>query len=281
MFYQNQCSMKTKIFTASLFLFLGAGLTAQPGTWMDFEDEFKTSEMILHMHTDDWQTDQAYTRDLYYPNPDMTGVNKTEYCAKFSGYSTDDNWWYGLDMVFTDSIYVTEDMEYLHVAMMTSTDQYDVNKGVLFHNVEDAESAQTWFPITTEWADYVITLPGEFATIKEMRFMLNHKGGDQTTFLDEIHIDNDSVPRTEITLATSSEEHIRQLTEPSFYVFNTAPNQIKILSKSGLSDIEVFSLTGSLIMRKQVSGNEADLSFHNKGLVIIRSNNESQKVMVY
>ena len=262
-------------------MLISVGLFAQPGTVLNFEDEYVTDSLIYHLHTEDWQTDPAYTRDLFANNPDTTGMNKTLKCASFSGFSSAENWWYGLDIVLNDSIVLNEETLYLHATLMTSTDQYDTNRGLLMGNSVDAESDQTWYYITTEWADYVYPMQEGWTDVDEFRFMFNHQA-NLITYLDELYIDNDSVPRTLITQdqTTSIRSNIKIIPLP-FKVYSTGDNQIKVESLSENLEIEIFNVTGQLVFRKKILGNEVTIRVREKGLYIVRGNRISQKVMVY
>ena len=270
--------MKARTFTFLGFLLIGVGLFAQPGTILNFEDEYVTDSLIATMHTDDWQTDPAYTRDLFCDNPDTTGINKTYKCASFSGYSSDDDWWYGLDFVSADSFPVN-DTQYLHFAMMTTDLTYDVNRGVLIIDTAWTELANIWFPVTDQWADYVFKIPDGAKNIKELRFMLNHKG-NITTYLDEIAVTNDSVPRTILEMdTTTTSVYDLKITKP-FKIY-TREKQIRVVSTTTNFDIEVYNICGSLIFRKNVSGNEITIPVKKSGLYIVRSKGISQKVIVF
>jgi hypothetical protein len=269
--------MKKRTFTIWIFILMSIGLFAQ-GTIMDFEDEDSTWAMIETLHLDDWQTNPAYSRNFFDLNPDATGMNKTGRCASFSGYNSDDEWWYGFDIVLNDSIVLTEDVMYVHAAMMTTNTVADVNRGLLLFNYEWVGIGETWLPITDEWADYVFPITVSAENIKELRFCLNHKA-DMTTYLDEIAVNTDSEPRTLLSMPTSINDG--KAFSKSFKVYTNGENQIKVVSSTFNFEVEVYNLMGILVFEQIISGNEVTIPLYEKGIYIVRSNNFSEKVLVY
>jgi hypothetical protein len=268
--------MKKRTFTLWIFLVMSVCLFAQ-GTIMNFENEDATWSMIENLHLEDWQTNPAYTRNLFELNPDTNGINKTERCASFSGYSSDNEWWYGFDIVLKDSIPLTGDVMYVHAALMTTNTVADVNRGLLIFNSIWGGLGETWLPITDQWADYVFPITPGAENVKELRFCLNHKA-NITTYLDEIAINEDPEPRTSLLMSTAINES--KISSKPFKVY-TFENQIKVISSTLNFDVEVYDLMGRLIISQQNSGNEATIFLQEKGIYIVKINKFAEKVMIY
>lgn len=166
---------------------------------LNFEDEDETNEIIAHLHTHDWQTNPAYTRDLFTLNPNKTGVNQTAKCASFSGYYSNNEWWYGLDIVLKKPVILTPEMKFVHAAIMTNRTDLDLNRGLILLNSSGGSIVENWQYVSSEWEDYVFPIPETATEIQEFRFMFNHKKTGQITYLDEITISNDPKPRSLIT----------------------------------------------------------------------------------
>lgn len=60
----------TTISVLAILLAMSALVSAQNSiTVLNFEDEDETAEIIDHLHTEDWQTNPAYTRNTFALNP--------------------------------------------------------------------------------------------------------------------------------------------------------------------------------------------------------------------
>lgn len=126
---------------------------------LNFEDEDETNEIIAHLHTHDWQTNPAYTRDLFTLNPNKTGVNQTAKCASFSGYYSNNEWWYGLDIVLKKPVILTPEMKFVHAAIMTNRTDLDLNRGLILLNSSGGSIVENWQYVSSEWEDYVFPIP--------------------------------------------------------------------------------------------------------------------------
>jgi hypothetical protein len=242
---------------------------------LNFEDEIATNEIIAHLHTHDWQTNPAYTRDLFALNPNKTGVNQTARCASFSGYYSGNEWWYGLDIVLKNPIQLSTNMKYIHAVLMTNRTDVDTNRGLLILNSQGLEVSQTWFPVSDKWVDYVFPIPEGTTDISEFRFMFNHQASGLVTYLDEIVISNDPNPRQLITGSSDILDLKRYFT-----VFSKDRN-ISIKSNNDNFSVRMYNLRGSLIFNQLVSGNFVNVPVQESGLYLVKCNSEVVKIHVY
>lgn len=162
---------------------------------INFENESETWNVVDHLHLD-WQTNTAYTRNLFATNPEQNGMNKTARCASFSGYYSDNEWWYGLDMVLKNVVTLPTGNKYLHALIKSNTTGVDLNKGCLMLNASWSGIGETWNYANTDWVDYVFPINSDATSLKELRFMLNHKVAGQVTYLDELTVSNSPLART-------------------------------------------------------------------------------------
>jgi hypothetical protein len=268
--------MKTKTITLLAMLFaLNFGLFAQVNV-LDFEDEDATSATIGDLHTGDWQTNTAYTRNTYALNPDKTGVDQTNRCATFSGYNSDGEWWYGMDIVLATPITLTSDMTYLHAEMMTNNTSVDTNRGLLLRSSAGGgtDLKETWQYITDTWADYVFPIPSGAADLMELRFMFNHKTAGEITYLDEILINNDPNPRTLSTGFGSIKSNNSQIKVYS------GEKSINVISSLTNTNVEVYNLLGKRVFSQNISGNQITIPVNETGIYLVRCNQCSKKVCV-
>ena len=257
---------------AMLFAISSASVTAQTVTVLNFEDEDETYDIIDHLHTDDWQTNPAYTRNTFAINPNKTGVNSSDRCASFAGYNSGGEWWYGLDIVLTDSIPLTPQLKYVHAMMMTSNTGTDVNKGLLLLNSGGGSIVEKWTSITGEWADYVFPIPDGAVEIREFRFMFNHQM-DVITYLDELIINNDPTPR----VGLSATKNV--LANKDFMTY-AEDMTIQIMSSAKNLNVEVYSVLGKLIYAGQTSGDKIEIPVNEKGLYLVKGNQFTEKILV-
>lgn len=258
---------------AMLFAISSASVTAQTVTVLNFEDEDETFDIIDHLHTDDWQTNPAYTRNTFALNPSKTGVNTSNRCASFSGYNSGGEWWYGLDIVLKNSIPLNSQTKYVHAMMMTNNTDTDVNRGLLLLNPEGGQIAEKWTAITGEWADYVFPIPDGAVEIKEFRFMFNHQM-NIITYLDEIIINNDPTPRTALTSVT------RNVYENKDFIAYADDMTIQVVSSAKNLNVEVYSVLGKLIYNSQASGEKIQIPVIEKGLYLVKGNQFTEKILV-
>lgn len=268
--------MKTKIFTLiALFFIFSAGIFAQVNI-LNFEDEDETAMTIADLHTSDWQTNTNYTRNTYTLNPQKTGVDQTDRCASFSGYNSDNEWWYGFDIVLANAIPLTSNLTYLHAAMMTNNTNVDTNRGLLLRSSDGGgtDLKETWVPITDHWADYVFPIPSGATDIYELRFMFNHKISGEITYLDEIVINNDPNPRTLISTGINVPK-----SNPNIKVYSVAKN-IMINSYVQSNNVEVFDMQGKRIFNQSLQNDYISVPVAYSGIYLVRINNSSYKVVV-
>lgn len=259
---------------AMLFAIFTASITAQTVTVLNFEDEDETSEIIDHLHTDDWQTDLAYTRNTFALNPNKTGINTSDRCASFAGYSSDSFWWYGFDIVLTDSIPLTAELKYVHAMMMTNDTSVDTNRGLLLLTSNGGEIAQKWGNyVTGEWADYVFPIPAGTTNIGELRFMFNHKTDGQITYLDEIVVNNDPNPRTIL----AGNDNVQKTN--GFYVYS-ADRKIIIMLETNSLLLEIYNLMGHQIFSGIIHESETSIPVINSGVYLVKGDKTIQKLMV-
>lgn len=240
---------------------------------LNFEDEDETNDMISHLHTSDWQTNPAYVRNLFTINPDQSGINTTERCASFAGYNSGNEWWYGLDIVLRTPVQLTDNMKFVHAAIMTNNTSVDVNRGLILLNSGGAEMVQTWHPVSGEWADYVFPIPSGATNIGELRFMFNHKAGGQITYLDEVVINNDPNPRTIL----AGNDNVGEAKE--FYVY-AADRNIKIVSNTNSLPVKIYNLMGQQIFSGIMHEHETEVPVINPEIYLVKGHKTVQKVMV-
>lgn len=257
---------------AMLFAISSASVTAQTVTVLNFEDEDETSAIIDHMHTDDWQTNPAYTRNTFALNPNKTGINTSERCASFSGYNSGNEWWYGLDFVLTDSIPLKSDLKYVHAMLMTNNTETDVNRGLYLLNSGGGELAQVWKAITGEWVDYVFPIPDGAVEIRELRFTLNHQAA-VTTYVDEIIINNDPNPRTGLSAT-------KNVFANKDFMTYAEDMTIQVVASAKNLNVEVYSVLGKLIYNGQASGDKIQIPVKEKGLYLVKGNQFTEKILV-
>lgn len=257
---------------AILFAISSTSVTAQTVTVLDFEDEDETFDIIDHLHTDDWQTNTAYTRNTFAINPNKTGVNSSNRCASFSGYNSGNEWWYGLDIVLKNSIPLTPQLKYVHAMMMTNNTDTDINRGLLLLNSDGGSIVEKWVAISGEWVDYVFPIPDGAVEIRELRFMFNHQM-DVITYLDEIIINNDPTPRIGLTSTTNV------LVNKDFITY-AEDRTIQIVSSAKNLNIEVYSVLGKLIYTGQASGDKIQIPVNEKGLYLVKGNQFTEKILV-
>lgn len=257
---------------AILFAISSTSVTAQTVTVLNFEDEDETFDIIDHLHTDDWQTNTAYTRNTFAINPNKTGVNSSNRCASFSGYHSGNEWWYGLDIVLKNSIPLTPQLKYVHAMMMTNNTDTDINRGLLLLNSDGGSIVEKWVAISGEWADYVFPIPDGAVEIRELRFMFNHQM-NVITYLDEIIINNDPTPRIGLTSTTNV------LVNKDFITY-AEDRTIQIVSSAKNLNIEVYSVLGKLIYTGQASGDKIQIPVNEKGLYLVKGNQFTEKILV-
>jgi hypothetical protein len=255
--------------------------------FINFENETETWSIIDHLHLD-WQTNQAYTRNLYAANPDQGGLNKSAKCASFSGYYSDNEWWYGLDIVLKQSKPVSYG-QYIHVMMKTNNTSVDVNRGLMLLNSNGTTLNETWKLISDEWVDYVFPVPYGATEIRELRFMLNHKASGQVTYLDEIIINTDPNPRTTSVYygmkrkhdSFSESDYLKKDSELQSFIVYGFEKSINILSPVVGFELEVYNIAGKLVYNKLVMENHIMIPVDESGVYLIKSNNIIKKVLVY
>jgi hypothetical protein len=265
----------TTIPVLAILLAMSALISAQNSvTVLNFEDEDETFEIIDHLHTEDWQTNPAYTRNTFALNPKKTGINTTERCATFSGYNSGNEWWYGFDIVLKTPISLTPELKYVHAMLMTNNSQVDTNRGLLLLNAEGGEVGQQFWGnfVTEEWVDFVFPIPDGAMVIGEFRFMFNHQA-DIITYLDEIVIDNNPEPRT----GTSSIKNFKANNDFTAYPKDMS---IMVITENENVNIEVYSLLGKLVYSQKASGNQVEIPVAEKGLYLVKGNQSTEKVLI-
>jgi aryl-phospho-beta-D-glucosidase BglC (GH1 family) len=256
---------------------------------IDFENENETWGIIDNLHTTDWQTDPAYTRDVYASNPGKTKLNQTERCASFSGYSSLDDTWYGLDIVLKNPVSLTTGTKYVHAMMKTNNTNVDLNRGLIIVNSAWTESVELWQPITSEWSDYVFQVPIGFTDIKELRFMLNHRVSGEITYLDEIVVNNNPYPIIDIIGFKNNINNIIGLSNDNLtikeidkgIIVYSGRKVINVISPSDNFDVKVYNILGILIFSKSISGNQITIPINENGIYIVSSKQFVKKVWVY
>lgn len=268
--------MKTKIFTLIALLLIFSKSASAQVSILNFEDEDETALTIADLHTNDWQTNKNYIRNTYAINPQKTGINLTDRCASFTGYNSDGEWWYGMDIVLANAITLTPEMKYVHAAMMTNNTTVDTNRGLLLRSSAGggADLKETWVAITDQWKDYVFPIPDGSSDIWELRFMFNHKIAGEITYLDEIVINNDPNPRTLISTGINAPES-KQINS----VISIAKT-IYIKSNVDYNNIEIFDMQGKCVFNKTLNSNQISIPITNQGIYLVYLNGKSYKIAV-
>lgn len=240
---------------------------------LNFEDEDETNEIIAHLHTHDWQTNPAYTRDLFTLNSNKTGVNQTARCASFSGYYSNNEWWYGLDIVLKKPVILTPEMKFVHAAIMTNRTDSDLNRGLILLNSSGGSIVENWQSVSSEWRDYVFPIPETATEIKEFRFMFNHQKAGQITYLDEIIISNDPKPRS---LITGTLNIVKEKTLTAYVI----GKNINIFTPLTKSTINIYDVMGKKIFSEFTDGKKKSILVKTPGVYLIVCDSEMIKVIV-
>lgn len=246
---------------------------------LDFENEHQTNEIISQLHLD-WQTNDAYYRNLYDINPEINSLDSTTRCATFLGYNSDNEWWYGLDIVLKTPQKVS-DGQYLHVLMKTNNTNVDSNRGLQLLDSLSNKILESWQAITEKWQDYVFGIPLGTNEFKEMRFMLNHKAIGEVTYIDQIILNNSSVPRTlEKSTQVNSLYYSTITNNVANFNICVLPKDIAISTLQNSFSVNIYNLFGECIYTNYVKGNNIQIPIKLKGVYLVKVNGECKKILI-
>ncbi len=259
--------MKAKIFTLAATMFcLSSMAQITRSNLLDFENSTVTDATATLV-----VQDAEYTTDLSYTNSGST-VNSTSKCAYFKGTTKKPLWWHGLNFTFPETV-TTGANQYLHIMLKKSVEE-TVNVQVSLVNTDPMPGGQSAAlmstPLTTEWVDYVMTIPATHTTITQLYVKFNAQSADTECFADEILIDNSSAPRTTVATALNHSEKYK-------YRVYSENNKIWYSSEL-LNEIAIYNGVG----QKVFSDNTNNFMFDakTKGMYIVKINGFSQKVLV-
>lgn len=220
---------------------------------LDFEDETATKARINVI-----SQNTAYTTDIACINMDDTGVNTSSYCALFSGNTVQPQWWEGFQFDFKSTVDATE-YAYLHFMMKKNVVEAGYNTVITLVNTDGTQTDDNLFlhELTTEWKDYVMTIPETHKRIKTIYVKFNAASPATECYIDEIYMDNDPNPRTASQNPTYLEKHV---TGNCYYGADT-----ETLFLNHAATVNIYDMFGRLVLT--VNGKtEIDLSMLETGI---------------
>lgn len=233
---------------------------------LDYEDEAVTSERI----TMNVQS-ASYLTDLYTENPDKEGANTSDICASFCSPDTTPTWWHGFYFTFNQTV-DTNGYQYLHMMMKKSAEE-TTNAVINLLNTDGSQSTASaddattiYQPITTEWVDYVMTIPTGWETISGMYVKFNAAMGT-TCYFDQLYMDNDPTPRTSLAGVDGIEA---STVAKSIVCVNG-----KTITTTASQSMQVYNLLGGLVYE-----GEGSYEAKTAGIYVVRVNGTAQKVAV-
>ncbi len=258
--------MKAKIFTLAATMFcLSSMAQITRSNLLDFESATVTNATATLV-----VQDAGYTTDLSYTNP-TSSLNGTQKCAYFKGTTKKPLWWHGLQFTFPETVSAGTN-QYLHILMKKSVVETSNVQVSLFNSADPSVQSAPLMsaPLTTEWVDYVMTIPATHTTITQLYVKFNAQSADTECFADEILIDNSSAPRTAISTALNHAEKNK-------YRLYSESNKI-MYSSELLNDIAIYNAVGQKVFSDRTSNFQFDAK--TKGMYVIKINGFSQKVLV-
>jgi len=230
---------------------------------LDFENSSETNQTVTMT-----VQNAVYTTNLSYTNPSST-LNTSLSCAFFKGNTVKPLWWHGFQFTFKSPVDAGSN-QYLHIMMKKSLSETQ-NVQVSLYNVGGTQTAALMnSPITTEWVDYVLTIPSTHSVFTQMYIKFNAATMGTECFADEIYIDSSSAPRTTLTTAMNYAEKwgYRLYSEYGKIFFKTDTEK----------EINIFNIAGQKVFSQQTNNLEWNAPV--KGVYIIRVNESVHKLAV-
>lgn len=230
---------------------------------LDFEDSSTTNQTVTLT-----LQNAAYTTNLEYSNP-SSSLNTSLSCAYFKGNTVLPAWWHGLQFTFKSPVDAGSN-QYLHIMMKKDLTEAK-NVQVSLFNVGGTQSAALMnTPLTTEWVDYVLTIPSTHSVFTQMYIKFNAATMNTQCFADEIYIDNNSAPRTSLATALNKAEKLgyRLYSEYGHIIFKTDTEK----------EINIFNIAGQKVLSQKT--NDLNWNAPVKSVYIIRVNESVHKLVV-
>jgi hypothetical protein len=209
-------------------------------------------------------------------NPDQSSLNKTQNSLYLKTNTTAGDWWGGLDLNFYNPVRVNDETRYLHVLIKTTLPKFELN---IFSGGEKWIGAVS--PQSSDWTEYVIDLhnfngnsaTGLLMTGFRVVVFTNESGNvNKELYIDEIAVDNDPTPRTEVGGSTTAINISKETTSNIYPV----SGGFYIQGQSG--KVVVYGLDGTLIKQLVSSGNQkVDLA---AGAYVVSLNGQKRKIIV-
>lgn len=230
---------------------------------LDFENSSVTNQTVTLT-----LQNAAYTTNLGYSNP-SSSLNTSLSCAYFKGNTVLPAWWHGLQFTFKSPVDAGSN-QYLHIMLKKDLTEAK-NVQVSLFNVGGAQSAALMnTPLTTEWVDYVLTIPSTHKVFTQMYIKFNAATMNTQCFADEIFIDNNSAPRTSLATALNKAEKL------GFKLYSGYGN---IIFKSDTEkEINIFNIAGQKVFSQRT--NDLKWNVPVKSVYIIHIDGSAHKLMV-
>ena len=208
-----------------------------------------------------------------YPvaNPYKTAMNLTANVGKRTA-SASTNWWTGFGFIFINPVQIDVNHKYLHIMMIAPANgqqvSFDVKQGasnVITDGLATITTANTW-------QDVVLDVSA-MAYISGMSIKCGNWGGTAVGdyYFDEIYIDGNSTPRTNVTTGLSNTK-----TSLKAYSLN---KDIYVENTGGETILNIFNINGQKIITKQILHSET-IPVNDSGLYLVKSGDQMVKVLV-
>lgn len=232
----------------------------------DFEHEVST--------VFDTYNNGVITETSVVANPEQTGLNKSAKCLH-AKTGVAGEWWDGLTLTFSQTILVNDDTRYLHFLLKTDLPKTEIN----------FSPADLWggsFNPSSDWTEYVIdlhnfnnnNLNGKIVEGFRIVTFPNEEGNhNKDIYIDEIVINDDPTPRTEVGGNGTTNLTDSQAQDSDIY---TTANGIFIKEATG--NINIYNVNGALVYHTVANGDIA-ISLE-QGLYFVAVNGENYKVFV-
>jgi hypothetical protein len=230
---------------------------------LDFENSTTTNSTItLNVQN------AVYTTDLANANV-SSSVNNSLTCAKFVRNSGTLTWWHGLHFTFKSPVDAGAN-QYLHIMMKKSVAETANINANLVNLSGTASATLIGIPLTTEWVDYVLTIPSTHTIFTQLYIKYNAQAVTTECFADEILLSTSATPRTSITTAMNHADANK------YTLF--AENSKITYKSSELNDVKIYSVSGQLVYSQRTTNLQFEAA--QKGLYIVKINEFSQKLLV-
>ncbi len=235
---------------------------------LDFEDNSETNSKVTFT-----KQNNLYINDIFYDNDDKTGINTSDKCCYFNRNSGSLVWWHGFLFDLINPIDMGTN-QYLHIMMKKSASETQ-NVQVSLLNLSGVQSAALMNnPLTTEWVDYVFTVPVTHQYIKSIYLKYNAAGADTGCFADEFRIDNDPTPRTQLPPTST-----KQNTLAEKYTIDLSGKQLRIQSNENTTlSIRIYTIDGCLVNDQQTSS--LNMEFTSSGIYLLNIDGKTEKIIV-